>query len=201
MVEKGYLKEGELDRAVYELFLERFRTGEFDADGGSYRKITSNVIETDEHVAKSEEVAEETLVLLQNKNNFLPLKIENSGNVTNKTKDNNALYTIKETSVNENRTIDVDLEYNGSSPASEATMISIVKDASGEKIKNIVVKEVSGSGKYEIESGANDNDDVNICIWNSLLGMKPLMPSYRVNKSAKNYNVVVVGNFADALLL
>ena len=31
--------------------------------------------------------------------------------------------------------------------------------------------------------------------------MKPLMSSYSVNKPAKNYNVVVVGNFANALLL
>ncbi len=79
MAEK-YLSEGDLDRDVYELFLQRFRTGEFDKDGGKYRQITSSVIETPEHVNKAEEVAEETLVLLENKG-MLPLKSDNTGNV------------------------------------------------------------------------------------------------------------------------
>lgn len=72
-VENGYLSEKELERAVYELFLQRFRTGEFD-DTSAYRDITSAAIETDENVAVAEEVAEESWVLLKNDNNTLPLK-------------------------------------------------------------------------------------------------------------------------------
>ena len=72
-VENGYLSELELGRVVYELFLQRFRTGEFDLDC-TYRNITSSVIETDENVAVAEEVAEESWVLLKNDDNTLPLK-------------------------------------------------------------------------------------------------------------------------------
>ncbi|MBD5451218.1 MAG: hypothetical protein HDR25_01120 [Lachnospiraceae bacterium] len=83
MVEKGYLTTGELDRAVYELFLQRFKTGEFDQDGGKYRKITSSDIESPAHIDKAEEVAEETWVLLENKNNALPLNGKGIGSSTN----------------------------------------------------------------------------------------------------------------------
>lgn len=72
-VENGYLSELELGRVVYELFLQRFRTGEFDKDS-AYRDITSSVIESDENVAVAEEVAEESWVLLKNDDNTLPLK-------------------------------------------------------------------------------------------------------------------------------
>lgn len=71
-VENGYLSEQELERAVYELFLQRFRTGEFD-EGATYQDIKSDVIESDDHVAVAEEVAEESWVLLKNDNNALPL--------------------------------------------------------------------------------------------------------------------------------
>lgn len=83
MVEKGYLTTGELDRAVYELFLQRFKTGEFDQDGGKYRQITSSDIESQAHIDKAEEVAEETWVLLENKNNALPLNGKRIGSSTN----------------------------------------------------------------------------------------------------------------------
>ena len=72
-VENGYLSEEELECAVYELFLQRFKTGEFD-DTSAYRDITSSEIETDENVAVAEEVAEESWVLLKNDDNTLPLK-------------------------------------------------------------------------------------------------------------------------------
>ncbi len=76
MIENGHLDIGILDRAVYELFLQRFRTGEFDSDGGRYSKITasSNLLESKESVAVAEAVAEETFVLLENKDSILPLK-------------------------------------------------------------------------------------------------------------------------------
>ena len=72
-VENGYLSEEELEHAVYELFLQRFKTGEFD-DTSAYRDITASAVETDENVAVAEEVAEESWVLLKNDDNTLPLK-------------------------------------------------------------------------------------------------------------------------------
>lgn len=79
-VENGYLSEEELERAVYELFLQRFRTGEFD-DGATYQDISSSEIETDENVAVAEEAAEESWVLLKNDDNMLPLSEEQTDNV------------------------------------------------------------------------------------------------------------------------
>ena len=71
-VENGYMTEEELEHAVYELFLQRFRTGEFD-DGATYQDITSSVLESDANVAVAEEAAEESWVLLKNNDNILPL--------------------------------------------------------------------------------------------------------------------------------
>ncbi len=76
-VENGYLSEQELERVVYELFLQRFKTGEFDADA-PYRDYTSSDIESDSNVQAAEDVAEESWVLLKN-DNALPL----TGSVSN----------------------------------------------------------------------------------------------------------------------
>ena len=73
-IQQGWMSEDTLDRAVYELFLARMKTGEFDdASKVPYRNIKSNVIESEEHVAKAEQASEETWVLLENKDNTLPL--------------------------------------------------------------------------------------------------------------------------------
>lgn len=79
-VENGYLSEEELERVVYELFLQRFRTGEFD-DGATYQDISSSEIETDENVAVAEEAAEESWVLLKNDDNMLPLSEDQTDNI------------------------------------------------------------------------------------------------------------------------
>lgn len=71
-VNEGLITEDELDIVVYELFLARMRTGEFDS-GAKYQDITSAAIETEESNQKAEEAAEKTWVMLENKNNALPL--------------------------------------------------------------------------------------------------------------------------------
>lgn len=72
-IKQGWMSEETLDVAVYNLFLARMKTGEFDSNV-EYQKIKSDVIEKDEHVAKAEEAAEKSWVLLENRNNTLPLK-------------------------------------------------------------------------------------------------------------------------------
>ncbi len=69
----GYMSEEELNIAVYRLFLQRMRVGEFDPDP-RYGDITPDVLEKDEHIAVAEELAEESWVLLKNEDNILPLK-------------------------------------------------------------------------------------------------------------------------------
>ncbi len=87
-VEKGYISEEQIETSVYRLFLQRFRTGEFD-DGATYQDITASVIETDENVAIAEEASEESWVLLKNDDNILPIKNDVTnvavvGNLANK---------------------------------------------------------------------------------------------------------------------
>ncbi len=77
-VQQGLINEDALDIVVYELFLQRMRTGEFD-DGAKYQDIKSSVIESDSHVAKAEEAAEKSWVLLEN-NGALPLSSSSNTN-------------------------------------------------------------------------------------------------------------------------
>lgn len=72
-VNNGYMTEEELETVIYHLFLQRFKTGEFDDDAETYRNYTEADIESDEHVATAEEAAEESWVLLKNDSGILPL--------------------------------------------------------------------------------------------------------------------------------
>lgn len=65
-VANGKLSDDDLDLAVYRVFLQRFKTGEFDSDA-PYRNYTSADLETDESVALAEEAAEKSIVLLENR--------------------------------------------------------------------------------------------------------------------------------------
>lgn len=61
--------------SVKPLFYTRMRLGEFDPpEMNPYTKIDLNVIESPLHVAISRDAAVQTVVLLKNNNNFLPLK-------------------------------------------------------------------------------------------------------------------------------
>lgn len=71
-VNEGLITEDELDVMVYELFLARMKTGEFD-NGAKYQDIKSSVLESEESNQKALEAAESTWVMLENKNNMLPL--------------------------------------------------------------------------------------------------------------------------------
>ncbi len=71
-VKNGSITEDELNINIYNLFLQRMRTGEFDKNP-PYREITADVLETPEHTTVAEEAAEQSWVLLKN-DGILPLK-------------------------------------------------------------------------------------------------------------------------------
>ncbi len=72
--DKGYITEDEIDVAVRRLFRARIRLGEFDPpEMVQYSSISRNDLDTDESRKVALQAARESLVLLKNKNNFLPL--------------------------------------------------------------------------------------------------------------------------------
>ena len=74
-VHQGLLSEADLDRALRRLFIARFRLGLFDLPTSvPFSKLTAADNDTEAHRQLTLRMARESLVLLKNKNNFLPLK-------------------------------------------------------------------------------------------------------------------------------
>ncbi|MBM3211856.1 glycoside hydrolase family 3 protein, partial [Candidatus Poribacteria bacterium] len=73
-VEEGLITEKEIDNALTRLFTARFRLGMFDPeDMVPYAKIPFSVNDCHEHRQLALETARESIVLLKNQNNLLPL--------------------------------------------------------------------------------------------------------------------------------
>ncbi len=74
-VEKGLISEDEINRHVLRVLVGRFDLGEMDDDNlVSWAKIPMSVVNSAEHQKLTLDMARETMTLLQNKNNILPLK-------------------------------------------------------------------------------------------------------------------------------
>jgi len=73
-VDKGLIDEKEIDKSLARLFAGRFDLGEMDNDSiVSWSKIPMSVIDCKQHRELALKMAQESQVLLQNKNNILPL--------------------------------------------------------------------------------------------------------------------------------
>lgn len=73
-VNQGLLDESFIDRACYRLMLARYKLGMFDPpEMVPYSKMSVDVIDSDEHKALALQMARESIVLLKNENNLLPL--------------------------------------------------------------------------------------------------------------------------------
>lgn len=76
-IEQGLLTEDELDVSVRRLLRLRFLTGDFDDPSfNPYSKIPTSVLECDAHQKLALKAAEQTIVLMKNENNILPLKAD-----------------------------------------------------------------------------------------------------------------------------
>jgi beta-glucosidase len=74
-VAKGYLSEKDIDRSVKRLMDARFRLGMFDPKNAvKYNNIPPSVNDSPAHRKLSIIAAQESMVLLKNENNLLPLK-------------------------------------------------------------------------------------------------------------------------------
>lgn len=73
-VNKGLLTTAKLDESLARVMRDRFLLGEFDPqDRVPYSKIPMSVIGSKEHIALALKAAQESMVLLTNKNHILPL--------------------------------------------------------------------------------------------------------------------------------
>jgi len=74
-IDKKLITEKEIDVAVKRLFKARFKLGMFDSpEKVPYAQIPYSVVDSKEHKALALEAARESIVLLKNKDNILPLK-------------------------------------------------------------------------------------------------------------------------------
>ena len=72
---KELINETQIDVALGRLFMARFKLGMFDnPENVTWSKIPYDVVASDKHFALSEKIARESMVLLKNDNNTLPLK-------------------------------------------------------------------------------------------------------------------------------
>ncbi len=73
-VRKGFLSEELLDQRLTELMASRFRLGLFDDEESvPYNDVSPDIINSKEHLDLAYETAVKSLVLLENKDNLLPL--------------------------------------------------------------------------------------------------------------------------------
>jgi beta-glucosidase len=72
-VERGLLDEADVDRSLERLLAARIRLGELDGIIEPWNHLKDEELEGDAHLALSRKMAEETLVLLQNRDGILPL--------------------------------------------------------------------------------------------------------------------------------
>jgi beta-glucosidase len=113
-VDQGLLTEADLDRAVKRLFMARFRLGMFDpVDRVAYAQIPYSVVDSPEHRELALEVARQSLVLLKNEDNLLPL-------------DKNSLRSIAVIGPNANETLVLTGNYMGT-PASPVSVLAGIR--------------------------------------------------------------------------
>ena len=73
-VRRGDIKEADLDRSLRRLLIARFELGDFDCDElNPWTQISESVVASDAHKQLALDMARKSIVLLQNRNNVLPL--------------------------------------------------------------------------------------------------------------------------------
>lgn len=73
-IDKSLITEDLIDERLKQLYLIRFKLGFFDKpESNPYNAVTSKVINSQEHKNLARKVAQQSIVLLKNKNNTLPL--------------------------------------------------------------------------------------------------------------------------------
>lgn len=125
-VEKGLINEAEIDLAVERLFEARFRLGMFDPPARvKYAQIPFSENNSEEHRELSLIMAQKSIVLLKNQNNFLPL--------------NKKIKSILITGPNANAADVMYGNYNGT-PSKSVTPLQGIKNKLGEAVEILTSK-------------------------------------------------------------
>ena len=75
-VAAGVLDESDLEPALTRLLAARIRLGELDGDNSLWEDLDDDIVEGPEHLALARKMAQESIVLLQNRDGILPLKAD-----------------------------------------------------------------------------------------------------------------------------
>ncbi|MGW3342960.1 glycoside hydrolase family 3 C-terminal domain-containing protein [Nonomuraea rubra] len=143
-LDQGRLTEADVDKSVRSVLSIRTRLGHFDPDGGPYKKITAEVINSDANKRLNRETAGKAAVLLKN-SGVLPLGRPRSAAVVGPL--SGKLYRDW---------------YSGQLPY-QVTPLDGIKErvadvTTGEGLERIALKHL-GSGKYITATGTGPNDN------------------------------------------
>ncbi|MDR2474469.1 MAG: glycoside hydrolase family 3 C-terminal domain-containing protein, partial [Bacteroidales bacterium] len=151
-VKQNVISEDQINISVKRLFTIRFRLGLFDPAGKSpYDAIDSSVLEKDTHKALSLKMAHQSIVLLKNENNLLPLA-----------KNLRKIAVIGPNADNKDVLLG---NYNGF-PTSMSTLLDGIKTAAGKDVEVYYeqginyTKKIDGDARsfQQIATGAADAD-------------------------------------------
>lgn len=143
-LDRGLLTEADVDKSVGHALSIRFRLGHFDPDGGPYKKITADVINSPVHQRLNRETAGKAAVLLKN-SGVLPLKSPKSAAVLGPLSDK--LYS----------------DWYGGAMPYRITPLDGVKErvpgvTTGEGLERVALKHLE-SGKYVTATGTGPDDN------------------------------------------
>ncbi|MFT3682117.1 MAG: glycoside hydrolase family 3 C-terminal domain-containing protein [Ferruginibacter sp.] len=128
-VKNGKLAEKQIDISVKRLFMIRFRLGMFDPPSMvKYTQVTAAVLESPEHQAHALKMAQQSIVLLKNEANTLPLK--------------KGVKKIAVVGPNADNSIAVLGNYNGT-PSRTVTVLQGIKDKLGNDAEVLYEKAIN----------------------------------------------------------
>lgn len=151
-VRKGLVTEKEVDEALSQLLRTRFRLGLFDSPNENpYAKIKEEVIGSQQNIDLAYEAAAKSLVLLQNKNNTLPLK-----------KDMKSLYVVGPYAANQDILLG---NYNGVNSRLTTIMQAIVgKVSAGTSVNYRIGVEPSAPNKNSMNYSIGEAADADAVV-------------------------------------
>lgn len=174
-VKDGKISEQQIDVSVRRLFMIRFRLGMFDpASMVKYAQTPETVLESPEHKALSLKMARQSIVLLKNENNTLPLK--------------KTLRKIAVVGPNADNAVAVLGNYNGK-PSNVVTALQGIKDKLGSGAEVVYERGVdftSDSAAGQFSNVANRLKDADVIIY--VGGIAPQLEGEEMKVNKPGFN-------------